>query len=159
MWLNFVSDGNITAWSETFLIKLNNLWRMNWPSNIGLVLKILVCAMTTSVELYTLENIHLFSRKTNKSVDVFFSCQLSILFVSIPAVSSPRFRFLSPSLVSLYHALSLTNISTLILIPFPLRNPLYPGCLFLVISSILPKNAWISSTNWSIKLLLLNSIS
>lgn len=65
MWLILLSDGNITAWSETFLIKLNNLSLMNWPSNIGLVLKILVCAMPISVELYTLENIRLFSRKAN----------------------------------------------------------------------------------------------
>lgn len=51
------------------------------------------------------------------------------------------------------------NILTLILIPFPLQNPLYPACLFLVISSILPKNSWISSILWSIKLLPLNSFS
>lgn len=61
--------------------------------------------------------------------------------------------------VSLYHILPLTNISTLILIPLPLQNPLYSGCLFLVISSIMPKNSWKSSIDWSIKLLPLNSFS
>lgn len=71
----------------------------------------------------------------------------------------PTVQILSPSLASLYHVLPLTNILTLILIPFPLQNPLYPACLFLVISSILPKNSWISSINWSIKLLPLNSFS
>lgn len=56
-------------------------------------------------------------------------------------------------------SLSLTNISTLILIPLPLQSPLSPGCLFLVISSILPKASWISSINWGIKSLFLSSFS